>query len=74
MAKTACEEAAEILLANEMPVTAKRLRSEARELKRLRRLVVRLNDEQFKYKFAERVPLFMAVRREAERIQKARKK
>lgn len=51
-----------------------RLRSEARELKRLRGLVTRLNDEQFKYKFAERVPLFMSVRREAARIQKARKK
>lgn len=85
MAKLACEELAHYLEGHyradvnliggkSYASQAKRLRSEARELKRLRRLVVRLNDEQFKYKFAERVPLFMAVRREAERIQKARKK
>ena len=53
MAKTACEEAAEALeMRNFPPALPKRLRSEARELKRLRKAVVahssaRTGDERY---------------------------
>lgn len=91
MAKTACEEAAE-LLSDDYGIVglsarkrlsthpdarnklSKRIRAEGRELKRLRKLVVWLNADQYQYKFAERVPVFMAVRHEAAKIQKARTK
>ena len=68
MAKTACEEAADILQANEMPVISKRLRAEGRKIVRYERLIVTIRERGMIYSAVAE-----EIEREATRIQKERK-